>query len=447
MAGHKAETDWKEAGSRVSRRSEADGPKVERMCSTKSTKSNQSVFAAVTRHQATSISASKSTLAGLESQSVNASDRPKSWCCCGFLRRPRSAPEQLEFRPTVVLLRHSERLDYVDKNYKETEEGKEFPHDAPLTQPGWKMAEEAADDLAKLHNEGLMFAAVATSPYRRCVETAAVIAKRLNVPIVLDQEIGEVWEKKMGDKPWRSPSELKKLLNDLMVPKVLNPLLGDGGYKLFGKVPQYPETLEKARNRMVVRFETYIRQSEELEHNFILCTHADGMAAACGMFERGCADVTRMDFCSRIIARRIPQGKDASEDMNTFAKRWDVELKGIEIENKGEGATEKMNEYIHSMACEENEQMVVSRREKRTSTDKTFDAKMKSLFAAMPESEDLDTTTPDTKASEQDTSDPADRGSIGTREVLSARSSMGDLATEPPLPAIEDSSPPSPTRI
>jgi len=242
----------------------------------------------------------------------------------------------------------------------------------------------------------------------------------------------------MGDHPWRSPSELKRLLNDLMVPKVLNPLLGDGGYKLFGKIPQYPESLEKARNRMVVRFETYIRQSQDLEHNFILCTHADGIAAACGMFERGCADVTKMDFCSRIIARRRPNGTgEVSENMNTFAKQWEIELKGIEMErSKGEGATQKMNEYIHNMACEENEQMVVDRKERRTSTDKTFDAKLKTLLAATPELEEADTIVPDTEASMDDTVGAGDQRPVCIREVGSLHSSvasMWELLVEAPL--------------
>lgn len=411
--------------------------------SIKSTRSNKSVFDAVVRH--TTASVSKSHLACDSAKGSDYTERKSFWrTCCGLIRRRERSEPEPEFKPTVVLLRHSERLDYVDKKYKETEEGKLFPYDAPLTLQGWKLAEDAAEDLAKLNSEGLYFAAIATSPYRRCVETAVVIAKRLELPIVLDQEIGEVWEKKMGDHPWRSASKLKQLIDELQVPSVLNPLLVDGGYKLFGKKPQYPESLDKARSRMVVRFETYIRQSEELQQNFIICTHADGIAAACGMFERGCADVTKMDFCSRIIARRRDsKDEKGAEDKNTFAKYWKTELKGIQLErNQAEGATKKMNEYIHNMACEENEQMVAARREERTSTDKTFDAKLKEFLAQQPESPEneevethAETETPDTETSKTDTHELGEQNSPGFRESDSCWTD-GDLAQEVPLPSV-----------
>lgn len=280
------------------------------------------------------------------------------------------------FRPALLLIRHSERQDYVDKAYKTSEEGKLWPHDCPLTEAGWNLAHSEAEELAVLHKE-LKFAVVATSPYRRCLETASVFAKKLGLPMVLDQEVGEVWEKKMGNDPlpWRQPTQLQAMVKELKVENVLNPVLEDGGIKLFGKPPKFPESLSSARNRMVVRFETYIRQSEELKQNFIICTHADGIAAALSMFERGIPDINQLDFCCRVVARqkaKLDKGKDGEE--NVFARRWDVDTKGINATKAemNEGA-KKYWEKSHLENCEEVQEMVAKRKSVRTVTDKSFD--------------------------------------------------------------------------
>lgn len=293
--------------------------------------------------------------------------------CCGLFGSKKASQV---FRPALLLIRHSERLDYVDKEYKTSEEGKLWPHDAPLTEAGWALARTEAEELAKLHQE-LNFAVVATSPYRRCVETASVFAKRLGLPMVLDQEVGEVWEKNMGEDPlpWRKPAQLQEMLKELKVEEVLNPILEDGGIKLFGKLPKFPESLDRARNRMVVRFEAYIRQSEALKQNFIVCTHADGIAAAVNMFERGLPDITQMDFCCRVLARQNKKGNDGKDsDDNTFAKQWVAEIKGIHASKAEmtEGA-QKYWEKMHLENCEEHQERVHERKKSRTQTDKMFD--------------------------------------------------------------------------
>merc|ERR1712066_215237 len=98
------------------------------------------------------------------------------------------------------------------------------------------------------------------------------------------------------------------MAQDLQV-KTLNPILEDGSIKIFGKPPQWPESLEDAKNRYIVRIETYIRQSMETKQNMIIVTHADAVAAALVIFERGGADVQNMGFCARIIAKRTIEKK------------------------------------------------------------------------------------------------------------------------------------------
>jgi broad specificity phosphatase PhoE len=231
--------------------------------------------------------------------------------CCGLL-----PPKVAVFEPTIVVLRHSERKDYVDKTYKTSPEGQAWPVDAPLTERGIELAAEVAQELAVLH-ETACFAAIATSPYRRCMETAAQVAKALKLPVTIDQELGEVRDREMPkDHPaHRSPKQLVEMAEQLEL-DVLNPFLedeGEGfgeGYKVFGKEPDWPETLDGAKLRYNVRIENYIEQSQKHQRNFILVTHADAVAAVLGVFQRGCADVQSMDFCARVVAvKNKKQGK------------------------------------------------------------------------------------------------------------------------------------------
>mmetsp|Transcript_88952 Transcript_88952/g.157476 ORF Transcript_88952/g.157476 Transcript_88952/m.157476 type:complete len:258 (-) Transcript_88952:46-819(-) len=162
--------------------------------------------------------------------------------CCGFCKRRNQAPT---FAQTLVVMRHSERKDQVDPTYKDSVEGKAWPHDTPLTQRGVKWARKVARELRGLHKQ-VNFIAIASSPYRRCMATAAQIAIEFGLPIVIDQELGEVWDKAMpSDKlPHRSPSQLEELAKELGI-QVLNPPLPEGGYKLFGQPPKsWPESLE-----------------------------------------------------------------------------------------------------------------------------------------------------------------------------------------------------------
>mmetsp|Transcript_106778 Transcript_106778/g.195998 ORF Transcript_106778/g.195998 Transcript_106778/m.195998 type:complete len:357 (+) Transcript_106778:116-1186(+) len=312
--------------------------------------------------------------------------------CCGLFKRKKKAA----FQQTLVLLRHSERQDYVDKTYKESEEGKKWPHDAPLTAVGWALAKEHAEELAELHSTA-QFAAVSTSPYRRCMETAAVVAARLKLPLIIDQEMGEIWEKKMGDEklPWRSSVELRKMAKDLKVKKLANPVQEDGSLKLFGKLPSFPESLDKGRKRYLVRTEHYIHRSSQLKQNFILVCHADAVAACLEMFERGCADISKMEFCARIIAKNLssigdePASPTDLQASSSYAKKWEVQLKGITVtEFTPSKSMAKYQETMHMESCEDVQKQSVQRNEKRTKTDMMFDDKLKGLLSEMEYDDD-----------------------------------------------------------
>jgi broad specificity phosphatase PhoE len=292
----------------------------------------------------------------------------------------------------MVVLRHSERQDYVDKSYGSSEEGKAWPHDAPLTQKGVELAKSVAAELADLSSrKGANFVAVASSPYRRCLETAAEVSKLLDLPVLIDQEIGEVRERVMPkDKPaHRRGTKLKELAKALGI-RPLNPELEDGSLKIFGKQPNWPESLEDAKNRYIVRIETYIRQSAEQQQNMIVVTHADAVGAALVMFERGGADVQSMGFCARVIVNRtIKQSRASDSEKSVYAHQWEVDVKDVGQEVFHDPAMAKYYEKVHLETCDETEQMAFKRKEKRTKTDMLFDSTLKKLNLD-PEEEDDD---------------------------------------------------------
>mmetsp|Transcript_158400 Transcript_158400/g.279538 ORF Transcript_158400/g.279538 Transcript_158400/m.279538 type:complete len:338 (+) Transcript_158400:155-1168(+) len=306
--------------------------------------------------------------------------------CCGFF-----AKKKPKFQQTLVILRHSERADYVDPNWVSTEEGKKWRHDAPLTDRGHQLASEVARELAELHKE-VNFTAIASSPYRRCLETAACVAHALKLPVVLDQEIGEIWDKNMPQepRPFRSNLELVEMAKSLKL-KLLNPTLEDGGVKLFGKPPKYPESLDSAKARYIVRIETYINQSAATERNFVVVTHADAVVAALQMFERGNAEVEDIDFCARLIAKRTvtPQQEDAQQPV--FADHWKIECRALK-ENimKPDAKMEKYYEKLHIENVEEKEALAVQRKAARTKTDAMFSESLRKFAAESDEEDDED---------------------------------------------------------
>lgn len=313
--------------------------------------------------------------------------------CCGLLSKRKAAPPK--FEQTLVILRHSERLDRVDPTYKDSDMGKAWPFDCPITGPGFDLAKQVAEELVELHEKN-RFAVIACSPYRRCMETASEVAKALNLKVIIDQEIGEVWDDHMPASPpsHRSPLGLTEMAKELGI-STINPVQEDGSIKLFGKPPIYPETLEDAKRRFVIRIETYINQSTESETNYILVTHADAVAASLEIFERGYADISNMDFCARLIAKRTLKPKSLQKPgevaaKGVYADQWAIEFKGVEAQvNKPTGSMEKYYENQHLEHVEEVKEVAAKRKERRTKTDGMFDQAMKDLIKKQ-ELEELD---------------------------------------------------------
>jgi len=244
----------------------------------------------------------------------------------------------------MILMRHSERLDHVDPQYRRSSAGSVFPFDAPITaERGVAIAKKAAQKVASVRAKA-PFIAVATSPYRRCVETAAEVAKLMNLPIILDQELGEVWGACMPPvpNPWRRPLELEKMISKLGV-RCLNPLDEHGGILVYGRAPSWPEELEVAHGRFIVRVQRYLHMSAKSQKNFIIVTHADCVAAAMIKFERHTVNPVGMDYCATVIARC----QSAPKEGNVYVADWKAEVAGVKVDRFNK------DENRHVQRCQE----------------------------------------------------------------------------------------------
>lgn len=314
--------------------------------------------------------------------------------CCGLFR---SKAKEKPFEQTLVVLRHSERWDHKDpEGFKASEEGQKYPFDGPITPNGVQLAAKVAKELQKVHSE-VSFAGIACSPFLRCLETAAEVAKILQIPVMLDQELAEVWEKAMPSThlPHRDPEELVKVCDSLGL-TIANPI-ENGAYRLFGKIPEkHPEDLEAGHKRYLVRIENYIRLSTRTRRNFIIVGHASAVAAALNMFERGFADIEKTEYCARIIARRnVIASTDEQDEQGVYAAHWNVESKDVVVQVDKDAADymKKTMETMHMDFVEETNTMVAKRKERRTSTDKIFDDTVKALANIEEEPDDSANTS------------------------------------------------------
>jgi len=309
---------------------------------------------------------------------VREEPRPKKGNCCSFLCRKREPP----FEQTMVVLRHSERKDRVDPSWPTSQDSKDWPHDTPITQKGVELAKSVAEELVDVHSKA-NFVAIACSPYLRCIQTAAEVAKLLNLPVLIDQEMGEVRDRGFPKeaRAHRSASQLKEITDALGI-RVIN-CVQDGGFKLFGREPQWGETLEIAKQRFVVRIDEYIEQSTLTRSNFIVVTHADAVAALLVMLERGGADVQSMDFCARVIAQRRVKPSSVEEN-GVYAAQWSVECKAMNAAIYKDEKLAKYMEGLHLDNCVETQEMVAKRKEVRSKTDGLFDQTLQVLTTKTP---------------------------------------------------------------
>lgn len=160
---------------------------------------------------------------------------------------------------TIWLVRHGNRQDFVDPQWRDTAER---PHDPGLSPDGLVQAKEVARRIASEQIDH-MFA----SPYLRTVQTAHLIAKALGLPIKLEHGISEY----LNPKWFSQQPELLPL--EVLTPQF--PQL-DSAYR-SRRFAQFPETDPGAMARAG---ETARHLAAEFSGNLLFIGHGASVLGA-----------------------------------------------------------------------------------------------------------------------------------------------------------------------
>jgi broad specificity phosphatase PhoE len=127
---------------------------------------------------------------------------------------------------TIWLMRHADRLDFIQPEWFETAL---YPYDPPLAPSGLDLAIALAQDLSWSSIEQIL-----TSPFLRTIQTAAPLARRLQLPIQLEWGLCE-WLCQDWTLAFPATTPIDELMRDY--PNI------DRNYQSL-VLPCYPETSE-----------------------------------------------------------------------------------------------------------------------------------------------------------------------------------------------------------
>jgi len=228
-------------------------------------------------------------------------------------------PDEAPFKCAVAVVRHGERQDQINpRGWFKSELGQAYPFDCPITEQGRESARSVAN---ALRNSGQEFALVVSSPYVRCVQTAAEICEELGLQLAIDAELSEIYGPRTHGQ-WKKPPPRRNLSQISALAKLHGVPLQDSkllvrneGCDFFGSHSIWPEHLEDARIRLVSRVEQYLARSIQLRRNFILVTHGDCVAAALGLLLSSQPGenrqvVTKINYCAYAVAERMVDPED-----------------------------------------------------------------------------------------------------------------------------------------
>jgi broad specificity phosphatase PhoE len=213
------------------------------------------------------------------------------------------------------VVRHTDRADcnfsvVDDEFWSNCVDSQAWPLDPPLSDDGVKAAQELGDRIAMFANDhGSGFHVVITSPYKRCIQTALEITKKLgdSTSIFVDRALGEIFN--------------AETLGCMEQPRnVVRPVEGwqaswgghvDCMHRAMGEWPPWGESVEDARFRYASTFLSYLRRGANSWNNFLLVTHGDGVAACLSMmpFSAGKC-VTGVAFGGMFLAKAGLHGFD-----------------------------------------------------------------------------------------------------------------------------------------
>jgi broad specificity phosphatase PhoE len=185
-------------------------------------------------------------------------------------------------------MRHCERADLSFDSAND--DVAENPHDPPLSVSGAAHAREVAEELAGSVC-GARIDVVVSSPYTRCLETACLIAERLDRPLVIDPALQEVLARTLfsgsdGSRPttMRTYAECVTFVKKRGVRCLSGEALStDGGNSEEAETPfwasrsepVWPESVPQAFRRYKEAFYDYVNDGR----SFFLVTHTLALQA------------------------------------------------------------------------------------------------------------------------------------------------------------------------
>ena len=222
----------------------------------------------------------------------------------------------------LAVCRHAERADDVGALHMGVpwclmQDSKQWPYDPPLSDAGLVEAEALGDKLQRAVSELCTeLHVVITSPYLRCVQTAACVCKAFGkgTKLLIDNTLGEIYGPcVMGDDEPESPVRPLQQSLDFCSARGLNNL---EVRRILGQWPAWPETLKGARQRFAARFVDYVKRGYTVRRNFLLVSHADCVGGALTLIPCGTSrhNVEKVNFGGHFVVLSPQQARPPSCD-------------------------------------------------------------------------------------------------------------------------------------
>lgn len=211
------------------------------------------------------------------------------------------------------VVRHTERADSIyaffggeGMRWTQTEDFLRWPLDPPLSDLGQEQARQIGITIKDRADAlGSTIHVVVSSPFLRCVQTAAHICQQLgpSTRLILDHSLGEVHGPSI-----MGPSEPVYLLRPVDEALAFCDDLGvQCESAVLGRKADWPESVAWARERFATAFLLYLNRANQARRNFLLVTHGDGVGATLAITPTeagGCHRVEKVDFGGTMLLSR-----------------------------------------------------------------------------------------------------------------------------------------------
>eukprot|EP01060_Flectonema_neradi_P026243 TRINITY_DN3510_c0_g1_i1.p1 TRINITY_DN3510_c0_g1~~TRINITY_DN3510_c0_g1_i1.p1 ORF type:complete len:270 (+),score=30.83 TRINITY_DN3510_c0_g1_i1:39-848(+) len=211
-------------------------------------------------------------------------------------------------RQFVYCIRHGEREDAVNDEWITLTDR---PYDPPLTAQGRMEAKKAAQEIMKRDREEWP-SVVVTSPFLRCIQTAAVVFHELCIngqncsTIIVDHQLGEIHHPQVLKTTEKQPPTF----SEESIRSAIEFAIGGENYEttLEGIAPKVvfvgtPVLFPERREAAYRRYNHYFNESIPTYSNCALITHGESVSCSISSINPD-LQVFNTDYCSYSIRMR-----------------------------------------------------------------------------------------------------------------------------------------------